>query len=85
MPGVPLAEHEGPPPAATLIPPGAPADLLSHDRNRTTITDEPINNAGMQINLLYIVVASMVVLVSLSYYAVFRYFLGARSDDLENP
>jgi len=76
--------------APTVIPDthplrlGAPAGLVPLRRDGSSASDDAhaIDHTPA-INLLYIVVACVLVLVSLSYYAVFRYFVGARADDLE--
>jgi hypothetical protein len=83
-----LAEHQAPPAVATVdarpIPPGAPADLLSDGREGTAVTDDTINNVGTRVKPLYLVVVFLLALVVMSYYVVFRYFLGGSaqmSDD----
>ena len=84
VPGVSLTEHEAPPAVAMLNARPLPAVLLSHGRDRTALTDEPTDNAGTWIKPLYFILAFVVVLVVMSYYVVFRYFLGGSaqmSDD----
>jgi hypothetical protein len=63
---------------------GAPAGLVPLGRDGSPASDDAhAVDHTRAIYLLYIVVACVLVLVSLSYYAVFRYFVGARADDLE--
>ncbi len=76
--------------APTVIPDthavrlGAPAGLVPLGRDGSPASDDAYAvDHTRAIYLLYIVVACVLVLVSLSYYAVFRYFVGARADDLE--
>ena len=76
--------------APTVIPDthavrlGAPAGLVPLGRDGSPASDDAhAVDHTRAIYLLYIVVACVLVLVSLSYYAVFRYFVGARADDLE--
>ena len=76
VPDVSLAEHQAPPAVAMLNARPLPADLLSHGRDRTALTDEPTDNAGTRLKPLYLIVAFLVVLVVMSYYVVFRYFPG---------
>ena len=71
-PDVSLAEHQAPTAFARPTPP----DLLSHGRERTALTDEPADNTGTWVKQLYLIVTFLVVLVVMSYYAVFRYFVG---------
>jgi hypothetical protein len=87
-PDVFLAEHQAPPAVATVdarpIPPDAPADLLSDGRESTAVTDDPIDNVGTRVKPIYLVVVFLLALVFMSYYVIFRYFLGGSaqmSDD----
>ena len=80
VPDVSLAEHQAPPAVAMLNARPLPADLLSHGRDRTALTDEPTDNAGTRLKPLYLIVAFLVVLVVMSYYVVFRYFVGVSAD-----
>ena len=80
VPDVSLAEHQAPPAVAMLNARPLPADLLSHGRDRTALTDEPTDNAGTWVKPLYLIVAFLVVLVVMSYYVVFRYFVGGSAD-----
>ena len=75
-PDVSLAEHQGPPVVATPNARPIPPDLLSRGRERTALTDEPIDDAGMWVKPLYLIVVFLLALVVMSYYVGFRYFVG---------
>jgi hypothetical protein len=79
-PDVFVAQPHAPLAAATVnahpIPPDALADSVSDGRERTALTDEPVDNARMRVRPLYLILAFVVALVVMSYYVVFRYFLG---------
>jgi hypothetical protein len=88
-PDVSLAVHQEPPAVATLnarpLPSNALANLLSRGRDRTALSDQAIDNTGMPVKPLSIIAAVLLALVIMSYYAAFRYFLGASSDDFQKP
>jgi hypothetical protein len=75
-PDVSLVEHQDPAAVATLNARLIPPDLLPHSRERTTPTDEPVDNAGMWVKPLYLIVAFLLGLVVMSYHFVFKYFIG---------
>jgi len=75
-PDVSLPGHRAPPAVATLNVRPIPPDLLSHARERTAQTNEPIDNAGMWGRPFYLIVVFLLVLVVMSYYVGFRYFVG---------
>jgi hypothetical protein len=60
------------------IPFDAPIEL-SDGRQRTSLSDEPINNAGMRVRPLHLILAFVVMTVVMSYYIIFRCFLGGGS------
>jgi hypothetical protein len=63
----------------TPVPPDYPADLVSHGRERTVLSDELIEYAGMYVRPFHIILAFIVVSVCMLYYIVFRYFPGGRA------
>src|SRR4029079_5783016 len=76
-PDVSLAEGQPPPAVATANARLIPSDLLSHGRERTALGNEPIDNAGTRLKLLYPTVVFILALVVMSYYVGFRYFVGS--------
>ena len=61
---------------ARPIRPDAPADLVSVGRERTTLRDEPIDNAAMLLRPFPLVLALALALVGLLYYVVLKYLPG---------
>jgi hypothetical protein len=80
VPDVSVAQPHAPLAAATVnarpIPPDAPADLVSDGRQRTALSDESIDSAGMRVRPFHLILAFVVALVVMFYYLIFRYFLG---------
>jgi hypothetical protein len=60
------------------IPVNAPTDL-SDGWQRTSLSGEPIDNARMRVRPLHLILAFVVMTVVISYYVIFRYFLGGGS------
>ncbi len=84
-PDVSPAEHQTSPAVATVnarrmpLPPDPPADLVSHGRERTVLSDELIEYARMYVRPFHLILAFVVVSVCMLYYIVFRYLPGGRA------
>ena len=93
-PDVSLPAHRALPAVATPNAHPIPPDSLSHGREKTALTNGPIDNTGMWGKPFYLIVVFLLVLVVMSYYVGFRYFVGGsaqmtdghRDDDgIDNP
>ena len=79
------AEHQASPAVATVnarripLPPDPLTDLVSHVRERTALSDELIEYAGMYVRPFHLILAFVVVSVCMLYYIVFRYLPGGRT------
>jgi hypothetical protein len=79
------AERQASPAVATvnarriLLPPDPPLDLVSHGRERISLSDELIEYARMYVRPFHLILAFVVVSVCMLYYIVFRYLPGGRT------
>lgn len=69
-------EHQDPAAVATLDARLIAPDILPHSRERAALTDGSVDNAGIWVKPLYLIVAFLLALVVMSYYLVFKYFIG---------
>jgi hypothetical protein len=74
VPHVLLAESQAPHEVATPDARPIPPALLSHDRERSALTDELVDNARVWVKPRYAISVFVVALVVMSYYVVFRIF-----------
>jgi hypothetical protein len=74
VPHVLLAESQAPHEVATPDDRPIPPALLSHDRERSALTDELVDNARVWVKPRYAISVFVLALVVMSYYIVFRIF-----------